>query len=175
MANPIDIAVSVAKRIERSMEARRDGLVGVFQTIAGQHGEVASLIDRVKTDPRKREALWPRIRVSLLSHEKAELKVVYPVLGRYSELDQFVAQHAHEAQQLEDIITRLDAMSVQGEDWMTLFESLAELVVSHAHEEENEIFPAAINVIGQDRAKDLDDKFRSSFKDFKAAFEKVAH
>jgi hemerythrin superfamily protein len=175
MANPIDIAVSVAKRIERSMEARRDGLVGVFQTIAGQHGEVASLIDRVKADARKREALWPRIRVSLLAHEKAELKIVYPVLGRYSELDQHVAQHAQEAQQLEDIITRLDAMSVQGEDWMTLFESLAELVVTHANEEENEIFPAAINVIGHDRSKDMDDKFRASFKDFKAAFEKVAH
>jgi len=157
------------------MEARRDGLVGVFQTIAGQHGEVASLIDRVKADPRKREALWPRIRVSLLAHEKAELKVVYPVLGRYSELDQHVTQHAQEAQQLEDVITRLDAMTLQGEDWMTLFESLAELVVSHANEEENEIFPASINAIGQDRAKDLDDKFKASFKDFKSAYEKVTH
>jgi hemerythrin superfamily protein len=175
MANPIDIAVSKAKGMERSMEARRDGLVGVFQTIARQHGEVASLMDRVKNDARKREALWPRIKISLLSHEKSELKVVYPVLDRYGELEHFVAEHAEEAQQLEDMITRLDAMPAQGEDWMTLFEALAEAVLSHANEEESEIFPAAINVIGQDRAKALDDKFRATFKDFKAAFEKVTH
>ena len=175
MTNPIDIAVSKARGIERSMEARRDGLVGVFQTIARQHGETAALMDRVKDDVRKREALWPRIKIALLSHEKSELKVVLPVLDRYGELEHFVAEHADEAQQLEDMITRLDAMPAQDAEWMSLFDALAEMVLGHANQEESEMFPAAINVIGPDRARDLDDRFRATFKEFKAAFEKVTH
>jgi hemerythrin superfamily protein len=175
MANPIDIAVSKAKGMERAMEARRDGLVGVFQTIAGQHGEVASLIDRVKDDARKREALWPRIRVTLLAHEQAELKRLYPVLDRYAELEPFVAMHAEDARRLTELIDRLDAATIYDEDWMGLFEGLADMVIEHANEEENEIFPSAINAIGPDRARDLDDKFRASFKEFRASFEKMTH
>ena len=175
MANPIDIAVSKAKGMERAMEARRDGLVGVFQTIAGQHGEVISLIDRVKDDARKRDALWARIRVALLAHEQAELKHLYPVLDRYAELEPLVAAHDEEARRLTEIIDRLDGAAVQDEDWMSLFEGLAELVIEHANEEENEIFPAAIEVIGADRARSLDDRFRASFKEFRASFEKMTH
>ena len=95
MANPIDIAVSKAKGMERAMEARRDGLVGVFQTIAGQHGEVASLIDRIKDDVRKRDSLWPRVRAALLAHEQAEIKTVYAVLDHYARQVRGQRRHQH--------------------------------------------------------------------------------
>lgn len=175
MTNPIDIAVSKAKGMERAMEARRDGLVGVFQTIAGQHGEVASLIDRVKEDVRKRDALWPRIRIALLAHEQAEQKTVYMVLDRYAELEPLVAAHADDAQRLADLISRLEATDVRDEDWMSLFEGLADAVIEHANEEENDIFPAAIHTIGRDRARDLDDRFRACFKESRTTLGKLTH
>ena len=46
--------------------------------------------------------------------------------------------------------------------WGNLFARLAETVVHHAMEEENEIFPLAQRVIGKDRAKELDAKFQNA-------------
>jgi hemerythrin superfamily protein len=175
MANPIDIAVSKAKGMERAMEARRDGLVGVFQTIAGQHGEVASLIDRIKDDVRKRDSLWPRVRAALLAHEQAEIKTVYAVLDHYAELAPIVASHTENAQRIAALVERLDATVIRDVDWLSLFEGLADTVTEHANEEENDIFPAAINAIGTDRARDLDDRYRAAFKEFRASFEKMTH
>ena len=175
MANPIDLAVAKAKGMERAMEARRDGLVGVFQTIAGQHGEVASLIDRIKDDVRKRDALWPRIRVLLLAHEQAELKTVFAVLDRYAELALFVQSHAEDGARIAGMIERLDATAVRDADWLSLFEGLADMASEHANEEENDIFPAAIIAIGPERARDLDGRFRATFKESRASLEKMTH
>jgi hypothetical protein len=147
----------------------------VFQTLAKQHGEAAALIDRVKNDAGKREALWPKIKVALVSHEKGELAAVYPALDRFAELKEFVAQHGREAKELEDMINRLDSMSIETDAWMSLFETLGDTVLAHATEEENEIFPVAMNAIGVDRAKDLDDKFQAAQKTVKTTLEKTSH
>jgi len=164
MANPIDIAAAKAKAMEKSLDARRSGLVGVFQTLAKQHGEASALIERVKNNPDKREALWPRIRVELLSHEKAELKAVYPALGIHSDLREYVEQHGREAKELEQMIDRLETTSMDAAEWMSLFDTLGDTVLAHAHEEETEIFPSALETIGHDQAKKLDKDFAAAQK-----------
>src|SRR6185312_1641483 len=111
MPRSIDVAAAKAKGVEKAIHARRDGLVGVFQTLMKQHGEVSALIDRVDKTPEKRESLWPKIKVALLSHERGELEVVYPAMNRYHALKQIAKQHNEEASQLEDMIEQLDAIA----------------------------------------------------------------
>ena len=176
MANPIDTVAAKARGVQQGMEARREGLVGVFHTLAKQHGEAAALFDRVKNDASKRESLWPTIRLALVSHEKGELKAVYPALARHEQLQPFVEQHALEAKQLEDMIVRLDSRFIESdEEWMTLFVRLGDTVRAHAAEEENEIFPKALKFIGPDRANELDDAFKSVQKDVESAIKKAIH
>ena len=117
MANPIDTLAAKVKAAQKGMEARREGLVGVFHTLAKQHGEASALIERLKNDASKRDALWPKIKLALLAHEKAELEVVYPVLADYPAMKAFVAQHAREASDLEAMILRLDDRSIVGDAW----------------------------------------------------------
>ena len=175
MANPIDILASKTKGVEKSMQAHREGLVGVFQTLAKQHGEVAALIDHVKRDEHKRTSLWPKIRVALMAHEHGELDAVYPALGRYHGLAPYIARHAQEAAQLEATIQQLDAMAMTGPEWGRLFVTLGDLVVDHANEEEAEIFPAAMNAIGAERAKELDHDYAAAHKQAKANAEREKH
>jgi hemerythrin superfamily protein len=175
MANPIDTISAKVKGAQKGMEARREGLVGVFQTLAKQHGEVAALIERVNNDTSKRDALWPKIKVMLLSHEKAELKAVYPKLARYNELQVYVEQHAQDATQLEQMIGRLDVVAIASDEWMSLFVSLGDAVLAHAGMEEAQIFPIAVQTIGEDRAKELDDDFKSAFKDIEGLLKKTVH
>ncbi len=175
MASPIDILAAKTKGLEKAMEAHRDGLVGVFRTLAKQHGEASALIDRIKNDAGKREALWPKLRVALMAHEHGELDAVYPALERYHALKPFAQRHGEEAKQLEATIQRLDSMSIETDEWGGVFVTLADMVTSHVAEEENEIFPVSLNAIGSERAKDLDDAFKAAHKKAEADAERTTH
>jgi Hemerythrin HHE cation binding domain len=175
MANPIDILAAKTKGLENAMEAHRNGLVGVFRTLAKQHGEAGALIDRIKNDSGKRASLWPKLRVALMAHEHGELDAVYPALERYHALKQFVQRHDDEAKQLESTIQRLDSMSIESDEWGGVFGTLADMIASHVAEEENEIFPQSQSAIGDDRARDLDDAFKAAHKKAAADAERTTH
>jgi hypothetical protein len=175
MANPIDILAAKTKGLEKAMAARREGLVGVFRTLAKQHGEAGALIDRIKNDAGKRESLWPKLRVALMAHEHGELDAVYPALEHYHELKQFTQRHGEEAKALEATIKRLDALSIESDEWGSVFGTLADMITSHVAEEENEIFPVSLDAIGSDRAKDLDDAFKAAHKKAEADAERTTH
>src|SRR5580658_5507645 len=89
-----DQVISKGTGLAHELMARIDGLVGVFGTLAEQHGEVGALLKRAKADASKRTELWPTIRAMLRSHEEGELREVYPVLREYAELRAFADRHA---------------------------------------------------------------------------------
>jgi Hemerythrin HHE cation binding domain len=159
MPNRTDSMISQTVGKAKAVKARMSGLVGVFQRLAEQHGEVASLLKRIKADGDKRTTLWPEVRIELLSHERGELNEVYPAIAVHPEGKPLVDQHAAEAAQLETMIERLDALASSTEAWGALFDKLVATVTAHASEEESQIFPAAQDLIGADRARDLEDIF----------------
>jgi hypothetical protein len=141
----------------KGVKARLDGLVGVFQTLAEQHAEVKVLLERLRDKPEKKAELWPEIRRNLLSHERAELREVYPVLRQYTQTRALAEHHDQEAADMELLIEKLDM--VQTLDFQTLYLSLVDSVIHHAEEEEKEIFPKAIAAIGHEAARALDARF----------------
>jgi len=162
MANRMDQAIAKTKGVAKAVKARVDGLTGVFATLVRQHGEAAALLDAVKRDRDKRGELWPKLRVALLTHERAEMRVIYPELRMRDELRALANRHDAEADALERMIHDLEEVEMDGDTWGNLFERLADTVAHHAKEEENEIFPIAQRVIGKDRAKELDSKFQNA-------------
>ncbi len=165
MSNRMDtVVVAKSKGLIKGLKARRDGLTGVFRTLAEEHTEVATLIERLEADSNKRASLWPTIRIQLLSHERGELREVYPVLREHTETTQLADHHEAEAMELEDLIDELDAEDMESDDWGALFDQLAGTVLDHADEEETMIFPVAQRVIGEVRAKEIDAKFRATKK-----------
>jgi hypothetical protein len=162
MRNRMDHAVAKTKGVMKGIKARIDGLAGVFETLAKQHGEAAALLDAVHADPAKRASLWPQIRAALLAHERAEMRVLYPELRMYDELRPLANQHDAEATELERMIHDLDSIDMASETWGKLLDRLAENVKRHANEEETDTFPRAQNSIGVARAKQLDAKFAAA-------------
>jgi hemerythrin superfamily protein len=159
MPNPVDTMISKGKGAIKSIQARLEGLQGVFRTIAQQHGEVSALLKRVEHDADKRQDLWPKIRMELLSHEHAELREVYPVLRQHAATRALADHHDADARELEQMIARLDRLDIESEAWGALFSELTDAVVAHAAEEEQVIFPAAQEAIGEVLAEDMDRRF----------------
>jgi len=160
----MDHLVAKTKGAVKSVKAHAEGLTGVFATLAKQHGEAGSLLHAVIEDHTKREELWPQIRDALLSHERAEMRVLYPELRMHDPLRAMANRHDAEASELERMIHDLDEVEMTSDTFGNLFERLADTVTRHARDEEQDIFPQAQRVIGKDRAKDLDPKFLATQK-----------
>ena len=106
--------------------------------------------------------LYPTIRRELLAHEKAELAAVYPELAECPETSTIATRHATEASELQLIINALDALDFGDERWSSAFDRLAGLVKAHIEEEENDFFPKAQAIIGEERAKELESRYEAS-------------
>ncbi|HET9621743.1 MAG TPA: hemerythrin domain-containing protein [Kofleriaceae bacterium] len=160
----MDTMIAKGTGAVKSVEARLHGLTGVFKTLAEQHGEVSALMKRVKSDADKRADLWPTIRMELVSHEKGELREVYPVLRELPETRMMADRHDAEAGALETLIDRINNTPTASEEWGQFFEQLVNMVENHAEEEEAQIFPVAQKAIGAQRAKEIDARFLAAKK-----------
>jgi hypothetical protein len=159
MPTRTDQAISRGMGVAKAVKATLKGFTGVFKTLTEQHGLVAGLLTRVTKDPAKRADLWPKIRIELISHERAELDTVYPELAKYDATRAMAQRHQREADELEATIQAVDNAPYDTDVWGARFDHLVDLVKQHVAEEENEIFPAAQKVVGDRRARELDEDF----------------
>jgi hemerythrin superfamily protein len=159
--------VSKAAGKMKGVRARLDGLVGVFKTLVEQHAEISVSLKKLQAHPEKRAQMWPGIRRHLVSHENAEVTEVFTVLRAHRETAEIADHHDDQAGELGQMIDDLD--HADRNNWPALFDELVETVIDHAAEEENEIFPKAQRVIGDQMAKRLDAKFLAVQKRFASA------
>lgn len=162
MSNRMDSMISKGAGMMKGVKARLEGLTGVFKTLAEQHGEAAAMMKRLQSKPEKKAELWPEIRRALLSHERGEIREVYPVLRQHVQTRSLADHHDQEAAEMERLIERIDA--AVADEWRPLFDQLVEMVTRHASEEENDIFPKAQEAIGDQTTKDLESRFLATQK-----------
>jgi hemerythrin superfamily protein len=120
------------------------------------------MLKKLQSKPEQKSELWPQIRKDLLSHERGELKAVYPVLRAHAATRELADQHDREASEMENLIGKID--NAFGDTWKTLFDQLTEAVLAHAEEEEQQIFPQAQEAIGKKTAEELLPKFEAAKK-----------
>jgi hemerythrin superfamily protein len=168
MPTRIDSMLSHGMGKVKAVKARLSGLVGVFRTLAEQHGEVTMLLERAKVSDARFAELWPTIRRELLSHERAELRELYPHLRSNENTRALADRHDAEASELEELVKRIDELEVNTTSRRDTFRVLIETVASHAREEETKIFPKAQEALGKDQAGVLEAKFLATKKQIAA-------
>jgi iron-sulfur cluster repair protein YtfE (RIC family) len=165
MTNKAEELASKVVGTAKAAKATLEGLNGVFRHLAREHGEVSTLLMRLKmsSDPDTRRELWPTIRRELLSHEQGEMKVVYPAFRQNPETQAMAEEHDQDAEGLEETIDELTGIAVDSDQWQPTLERLIAQVQEHVRDEEEEYFPIA------DRAfKDRSDEMLTRFEQAKA-------
>jgi hemerythrin superfamily protein len=159
MPNRLDSTLSHGMGKLKAVKARLSGLVGVFKMLAEQHGEVTVLLERAKASDEKFAQLWPTIRRELLSHETAELRVLYPMLRTRDETRKLADHHDAEAREMEAMIAAIDELAIGSPERSHVYQRLVDAVSHHAHEEEADIFPRAQEAIGKAEAEAMEARF----------------
>jgi hemerythrin superfamily protein len=159
MPDRIDSMISEGMGKVKAAKARISGLVGVFKTLAEQHGQIAAMLERARTSDDKFSELWPEIRRELLSHEQGEIREVYPVLRELDETRALADHHDAEAREMEQLIANIHELAAGSPARRETYQQLVDKMLHHAREEEDDIFPRAQDAIGKDEAEALEARF----------------
>lgn len=151
MPNNIDQLGVKAAGTVKAVKAGFNGLRGVFLHLAEEHGEVLSMMKRLRkvSNPQTCREHYAKVRAELLAHEHAEETEVYAALGRDEQTRELASLHHQQAAALQAAIGSIDAMEPGTEAWALGFERLLELVEQHVEEEEEQIFPKAQAALGE--------------------------
>jgi hemerythrin superfamily protein len=140
----------------KGVRARLEGLTGVFKRLVEQHAELRVLLKRLQDDPDRMADVWPEIRRDLMSHERAEMKEVYPLLRDHPQTRALADHHDEEAAEIERLVAEIDAAD---DDWRPIYIRLIGAVTRHASEEDEIIYPKAQRALGEKLAKELDERY----------------
>jgi hemerythrin superfamily protein len=157
MPTRTDSSESTGPGKRKGAKGRAHALAGVFERLAEQHGEIVALMKAFQKNPEDGD-LWDELREELLSHERAELREVFPVLRQYEELAEMSDDHDDDAAEIEDLVLRLDEID-DPDETVAVFGELVDAMLRHTDDEEQHIFPKALEVLGEDEAQELEERY----------------
>jgi hemerythrin superfamily protein len=135
-----------------------------FELLVNEHRKLSALLERalLADATGKRQEQWLLIRRQLLSHERAEALELYTALDGYTAARDMVEEHGREEGKLESAVNQVDAADAASEAWLERLRELLACVEAHVRLEENEYFPRARQLLGEEAAQDLHERLVSA-------------
>lgn len=111
--------------------------------LKADHGTVSGLFaDYEKTDSsKKKKSLVAEICTELSVHAQIEEEIFYPAVREALKDKLLVPEATVEHGGIKDLITQLEGIEPNGEDYDAKVKVLSEYVEHHVKEEQNEMFP----------------------------------
>jgi hemerythrin superfamily protein len=140
---------------------------GVFETLVEQHRRVLEQLVEASSSQAvsTRQERWADARRRLLSHERAEMRVVYARLQDTQGVGSMLEQHTQQAAELETAIQELDATDAASDLWIERLRDVMVMLADHVQDEEQDFFPRAQRLLGENTARELDEPFISTQRD----------
>ncbi len=164
MSNILQQAIAKAAAKLIPAQPTTNGLHGVFERLAREHKETSALLRRAAQSPNidERAALWNTLRDQMLAHEQAEVQEVYPDFEWHPSLIDVVQLHEEDAERLQSLVRALETLTFDAPQWETTLLKLEAVMSAHAEREEELFFPQVQNIIGKDRANELDSRYMAT-------------
>lgn len=164
MAAPASSNVIGIHTVQRASSATARPLTGVFEILVEQHRQALELLRRAGStaNPTRRREYWAEARRRLISHERAEEQVVYSMLETRADAQNLLDQHGDQAVELELTVAELDAVDLDSDEWIGKLRDVMAMVDDHVRDEENDFFPRAQRLLGENLARELEHPYASA-------------
>lgn len=128
-----------------------------FTLLTQDHDEVAKLLQQCQSEGEKKSAkeTFKKVAREIAVHSKLEETLLYPRLKEFDELSEQIDESYEEHGEIEDLLEEMAELSPGDEEWISNLVELIDTVEHHVEEEEQEVFPVAMKLIGEDQAADL--------------------
>jgi len=167
-------ASKVAAKVKGGMKAAGSALTGypgIFRHLAAEHGEVSVLMKRVagsSDGSDVREELFPEIRKNLLAHAKAEEQEFYEPLRNRSATRDLIRKSLDQHRKIEEYVEKLSSGNKATQTWLETFERMMRAVEQHVDLEENQLFPAAKELLSTNEAQEMEEQYEEAEEQEKA-------
>jgi hemerythrin superfamily protein len=137
------IAASLSKKA--ATEAAIGAVGDWVEALAAEHRQIESLFEQTltlgATEHVKRIKLFRKLDRAMSRHFFAEEMVVYPTLSE-AEADESARKLAGQHFDMRSALHLIEALDRNDPQWNEALRELYKLFAGHAHDEENEVFPA---------------------------------
>ncbi|STX52055.1 Uncharacterized conserved protein [Legionella busanensis] len=132
----------------------------IFTYLKKDHRVAKELINKIlHLDPHateQRDDLFNQLKKEIIIHSKAEEKVFYKPLKKEEATKEEIPHAKEEHEEVEQMLDRLSDKTLNGAAWTKLFQKMADSLMHHIEEEENEIFKDAKKELSSDEAQEME-------------------
>jgi hemerythrin superfamily protein len=129
-----------------------------------QHKSVKALFKEVEKteDGRRRRQLMEQIAGELKIHTRIEEEIFYPAAREIgtSKVEELLDESLEEHHVVDLVLAELPKVDPEDERFAAKMTVLSELVVHHAEEEEEELFPLCEKKLGRERLQQLGEQMQ---------------
>ena len=127
-----------------------------FSLLKADHENVADLFEQLESASGKQKLeVFNQIRTELELHAHIEEKIFYPALEKPAETKDLTLEAYEEHDVVKRLLRELGRARTPNEEWEAKAKVLQENVEHHVEEEENELFPKANQVLGEEEIEEL--------------------
>jgi hemerythrin-like domain-containing protein len=127
-----------------------------FSLLKADHENVAALFEQLESaSGRQKLEVFNQIRTELELHAHIEEKIFYPALEQPAETHDLTLEAYEEHDVVKKLLRELSRARTPNEEWEAKAKVLQENVEHHVEEEENELFPKANQVLGEEEIEEL--------------------
>ncbi|HEY4548577.1 MAG TPA: hemerythrin domain-containing protein [Pedomonas sp.] len=122
----------------------------IFDALTADHDRHRILLKKLENadaSPDERMNLFEEFTRELKGHASAEEQALYSVILAKPDTTDKARHSVAEHKEIEDMLNHLATVDIASDEWMEKFEDLRDEYIHHIDEEEEELFPAASDVL----------------------------
>jgi hypothetical protein len=131
---------------------------GIYQHVAADHRKVESLFDELASaddDVERMRELHVQLKREILLHTNVEDRVVYTPIEAHEQFAGTI-EHSRDAHQdANALLLELDDLELGSPSFMDKAEELRQAIQTHVDEEEQEVLPAAFDVLDEAASREM--------------------
>lgn len=137
----------------------------VIELLINDHRRVEKLLKRLeKLSPHElaeREELFEKLKNELDCYAENEQMILYPVILEADETYEITLEGYEELFEIQDILAEMESTDVDTPEWKANFLLLKEKVELHFKEENEEIFPKALQELSTNQLLELGKRIKA--------------
>lgn len=127
-----------------------------FSLLKADHRKVEELFEQLEAaDGKSKLQVFAQIKMELDLHTHIEEKIFYPAIEKPKPTHDLTLEAYEEHDVVKKLLRELSRAKTASEEWEAKAKVLQENVEHHVEEEENELFPKAADVLGEDNVEAL--------------------
>jgi len=144
-----------------------------FELLKKDHEKVSGIFEKLDSTTERgvktREELFTQLKQELDVHTQIEEQIFYPAIKEAQETHDITLEAYEEHAVVKQLLAELEKLPKDDETWGAKLKVLKENVEHHVEEEEDEMFPAAKQVLSSEQIEALGQRMEVAKKEEKKA------